>query len=196
MLVSGAAVLLAGCSRVIGPTPMQLYRLDPPPAQPADLPTVKWRLAVATPEAIAALDSDRIALARAATVFDYYADAAWTDRAPSLVQALLVRRFEDTGRILAVSRDIDGLRIDYLLETDIREFTARYESSGPPEIAVRIQAKLIRMPTREIVATLDADQRAAAGSNDVDAVVLAFGQALAAALDQIVAWTLRTPAPA
>ncbi len=43
---------------------------------------VPWRLAVATPDAPASLDTARSALTRSATTMDYFANAAWNDRIP------------------------------------------------------------------------------------------------------------------
>ena len=98
-------------------------------------------------------------------------------------------------RSLSVDRDTSGLENDYVLETDIRDFQARYETpDGAPQIVVGVQAKLVRMPQRQIVASLNAQQQAQAGANTLDAVVVAFNQAAGAAIGQIVTWTLSAPA--
>jgi cholesterol transport system auxiliary component len=60
---------------------------------------------------------------------------------------------------------------------------------------VAIQARLARMPQREIVGSLNATQQAQAASNNLDSIVLAFNQASAAALAQIVTWALAAPPP-
>lgn len=154
---------------------------------------VPWRLAVATPDAPASLDTARSALTRSATTMDYFANAAWNDRIPLMLQRLLVQRFDASGRIVSAARDTSELESDYLLETDIRDFHARYDTvEGAPEIVINVQAKLVRMPQREIVASLNATQTARASSNSLDAVVVAFNQAVGAAVGQIAAWTLAT----
>jgi cholesterol transport system auxiliary component len=196
LLLSGAAALsLAGCGHVIGPVTLKLYRLEPVTA-PRTLPAVAWRLAVATPEADEAFDTERIALTRGASTLDYFADAAWTDRVPELIQELLIRRFEDSGAIVAVARDTEALRADYLLQTELRDFEARYAGAGAPTVLARIEARLVRMPAREIMAHLTVDPSAPAAGDDAESVVQAFDQALGAALDQILAWTLGAPPPA
>ncbi len=155
---------------------------------------VPWRLAVATPDAPASLYTARIALTRSATTMDYFANAAWSDRIPLMFQRLLVQLFDASGRIVSAARDTSELESDYLLETDIRDFHARYDTvEGAPEIVINVQAKLVRMPQREIVASLNATQTARASSNSLDAVVVAFNQAVGAAVGQIAAWTLATP---
>jgi cholesterol transport system auxiliary component len=194
-LVAGSAALLAGCGGIIGPVPMQLYRLAPGP-DVGELPAVRWRLAIGTPVASAALDTDRIALGRTQDTLDYFAGSAWTDRLPLLWQGLLLQRFEDSGRIAGVARDTEALRADYLLQTELRAFEARYASGGgPPEILVAVEARLIRLPAREIAARLAVEERAPARANALDPIVEAFDGATGAALDRIVAWTLAAPAP-
>ena len=65
---------------------------------------------------------------RSPTTIDYFANAAWSDRAPAMVQSLLIESFEQTGKIISVSRDLAVLRADYILMSELRRFEARYES--------------------------------------------------------------------
>jgi cholesterol transport system auxiliary component len=197
VLLAGAG-LLSGCGSIqLLPSPMQpqLYVLRPQVTLPMGGP-VKWRLAVAPPDAPASLDTTRIALSRAPTTMDYFANAAWNDRAPLLLQRLLIQTFDASNRIVSVDRDTAGLETDYLLQTEIRDFEAHYETTdGAPEVIVSIQAKLARMPQREIVASLNVTQQAQAAANNLDSIVPAFNQATAAAIAQIAAWTLNAPPP-
>ncbi len=153
-LLAGATALgLAGCTRLIGPVSLQLYRLQPniavPPDLPPDLPAVRWQVAVAMPDAPEAFDTERIALSRSNTTLDYFGNAAWTDKVPELLQGLLIAAFEDTGKMVAVSRDAADLRSDYLLQCEIRDFHARYDDPADmPTVDVRIESKLIKMPER------------------------------------------------
>ncbi len=188
----GAALLLAGCGAV-GPVTRQIYVLKPTPGAAPDLPKVRWQLVIAVPDAAESLDTPRIALARTPDTLDYYADAEWSDRVPLLLQDLLIEAFEASGKLPAVAGDTAGLRADFLLQTVIREFDAFYESGeAPPNIVVRFGVRLVSMPARAIVGSLIAEQRAMAASNNLNAIVAAFDQALGAALTQVVEWTLRT----
>ena len=56
---------------------------------------------------------------------------AWTDNAPLMVQTLLIESFESTRSIIAVGREAVGLRPDYVLHTDLREFDATYDDGSP-----------------------------------------------------------------
>jgi cholesterol transport system auxiliary component len=198
LVLGASAVLAAGCGGIqLLPKPMtpQLYVLRPQLMTPMGAP-VRWRLAVGTPDAPASLDTERIALTRSTTTMDYFANAAWNDRAPLLLERLLIQAFEQSGRIMAVTRDTAATESDYLLQTEIRGFEAHYDSpDGAPQIMVAIQARLARMPQRDIVGSLNATQQAQAASNSLDSIVLAFDQATAAALAQIVNWALAAPQP-
>ena len=142
------------------------------------------------------MDTERIALTRSATTMDYFANAAWTDRMPLIVQRMLIQGFEGTGRIASVDRDTLGLENDFILETEIRDFQARYDTpNGPPEVNVGIQAKLERMPQHDLVASVYVTQQAMAAGNTIDNIVVAFNQATGAAISQIVGWTLNQPPP-
>lgn len=198
-LLSGAAVLLlSGCSGMIGPGPApQLYVLHPALGPISGVRTAAWQLAVAQPTAPESLDTERIALALTPETMDYYANSAWQDRAPVIVQRALLEGFENSSRIVTVARDTQGVRADYLLETDMRSFEARYAAPDtPPTVTVEIAAKLLRTSDREIAASMLSRHTAGAAANTVPAVVAAFDTALSDAVEEIVTWTLKAPPPA
>lgn len=197
LLGAAALVLLSGCGGgdLLGPGKSpQLYLLKPD-FGPVDGPTVSWALDIAQPDAADNLDTSRIALFNPPARMDYYANAAWPDRLPQLVQAALVQAFEQSGKIASVAPDEAGLRSDYMLQTEIRDFNAVYDAPDTaPKVKVRIMAKLVHTHARDIVQTLEVSQEAPAGANSVDNVVIAASQALTASLKQIVEWTLKAPA--
>ena len=195
VLAGLGALTLSGCSFLKAPMVPQLYVLRPT-LPPQTGPAVNWRLAVGTPNAAQSLDTDRIALTRSATMLDYFANAVWTDSMPLLVQRLLIEAFETTGRIISVDRDTAGLENDYLLETDIHDFEARYDTpDGAPQIVVATEVKLVRMPQREIVKTLAVRHETHAGANAMDSIVAGFNDSCGAAFVEITAWTLAAPTP-
>ena len=127
---------------------------------------------------------------------DYYANAAWDDRLPLLLQKLLLETFDMSGRIVSVGRDTAGFETDYLLQTEVRNFEAHYDTpEGAPKIMVSLQAKLARLTQRDIVGTLNATHEAQASANNLDSIVLAFDEATAPAVAEIAAWTLAAPNP-
>jgi cholesterol transport system auxiliary component len=192
LLVAGL-LTLGACQLPGGGEPPNLYTLTPKNTFSPDLPKVDWQLIVEMPVAAAGLNTSRIALQRSPVTLEYYANANWTDIAPLLVQTLLIESFENTGKIVAVSRESTTLRADYLLKTELREFQAEYDGSGPPRARVRINAKLARMPDRAIIGSYTVDRMERAASGDLPAIALAFDEALGGAMRRVVEWTLALP---
>ena len=187
------AVALPSCGLPALRTPPQLYTLTPKSTFSGELPAVNWQLLVEPPAAAAGLDSLRIALQSTPFKLDYFADVAWTDRAPQMVQTLIVESFENSGRIVSVGRESIGLRANYVLKTELREFQAEYVENGlssPPNVRVRMNAKLVQIPRRTIIAGDNFEASTAAGNNTLDGIVLAFDDALGKVLRRLVEWTL------
>ncbi len=191
-IVAALPLSAVGCATLLptGSAPPKLYTLTPASGFPPEGRRVTWQLLVDVPTSPAALDTDRIALSRSPTTIDYFADAAWTDRAPLLVQSLLVESFENSGRISAIARESLALRADYILRPELRHFEADYTGSGPPSGHVEIGLKLVKMPDRGIMAQRRVETRAAASDNQVPVIVEAFNAALHDAMRQAVGWTL------
>ncbi|MCH7592020.1 MAG: membrane integrity-associated transporter subunit PqiC [Planctomycetes bacterium] len=207
LLGSAAGVMLSGCGGadlggIIGlPPPLRIYMLRPTLTGGQAGPSVPWQLAISAPLAPASLDTVRIALTPTPSTMDYFSDASWPDRAPALVQGLLLEAFANTGRV-AAARDTEGVAADYILRTALRDFQAVYsggappvpgQPSPPPQVKVAIDARLVATSDRRIVGSLSVIETADAVANDLDAIIAAFNDALENTLIQIVDWCLRTP---
>lgn len=198
LLQSAGAVALTGCStNLIGPPPApQIYVLRPDFPTVTNAPMVSWQLVVSVPTAPESLDTERIALERAPNTMDYYANSQWPDRVPLLVQSLLVEAFEKSGRINAVGRESAGIRADYVLECEIRDFSAHYAVvDNPPRIRFGITAKVIAAASREVAGTVQFETGAQAAANNMPSITAAFAQAAEAAVNQVISWTLRLQVP-
>jgi cholesterol transport system auxiliary component len=203
-LAAGAfatTLLLGACGLGLfdaGPA-AHLYTLDPKPnLGDNDYPKADWQLTIEEPHASAGLDTPRIAVQRTPGQLDYYAGVAWTDRVPALVQTQLITAFENSRKIVAVARDMEGVRADYTLEIEIRHFEVVTGNDGPAA-RVSLVAKLVKMSARLIVASHVCDETQVATGDTLDLIVHAYDGALASCLQSIVGWTLETgaaPAPA
>jgi len=193
-----AALLLGGCELIkAAEEPTDLYTITPKSTFDSDMPSVFWQLSVEVPVASAFLNTSRIAIAQSQTSSDYYAKTGWTDRAPLMVQTRIVDSFENSHKIVAVARESIGLRANYVLQTDLRNFEAMYfyGKNQPPIAHVRIVAKLVRMPDRQIIGVGTFERCVRARQDKVPKVVEAFDQALGSVMKRLVAWTLKA-APA
>jgi cholesterol transport system auxiliary component len=187
-----SAAGLAGCGLVPDVNkPLTLYTVKPKLSLAEQPAKVGWQLVVAEPSAERDIDTTRIALSRTPNVIEYFADGNWSDTAPKMVQAKMIEAFESTNAIVAVGRDAAGLRADYILQSDLRDFQADY-TNGTATAQIRLIAKLVQMPDRRITRTVSAEASAPAAGKDLPAVVTAFEQALGQALSKVVAGILAT----
>lgn len=193
MLAASGLMSLAGCGLVSGASPPQIYQLHPTGLEPSGAPVQRTSLAVDAPTAPENIDSDRIALTRGVTRFDYFAGATWTDRVPVLLRTLLVEAFEANGRIADVWTDPDSMSAGYVLQTQIRAFNARYDGAAisPPVVEVTLDLRLVRLPGQRTVGRTLITERSAAAQNKLNSVVEAFDVATGKALNRTVAWTLQ-----
>ncbi|HVO14617.1 MAG TPA: ABC-type transport auxiliary lipoprotein family protein [Alphaproteobacteria bacterium] len=188
--------LAAGCGSVIpgaDVAPPKLYSLTPKNTFSADLPKVTWQLVVEQPDAAASLNTTRIALRQTPITLDYYARAVWTDTAPRLFQTKIIESFENSKKIISVGRDAVGLRSDYVLKCELRHFEALYFQGGMPIVYVELNAKLVKMPERVIIANQTWSRKITSTSPSLDDVVLAFDDASGKILKRLVEWALVAP---
>lgn len=188
-----AMALLASCSVLPKREPVKIYdlRTSSDATATAAWPTVNWSLLIARPLASQALDNERIAVRPPGGEVQVYKGAVWTDNVNDLVQTTLVRRLEDSGKIIAISRSGSGSRGQYQLVLDIRDFSAVYGAQGAaPDAVVEIRAKLLFTGTGEVIAAKSFRQAQPAASEEVGAVVDAFSQSLTRITDEVAGWTL------
>ncbi len=197
LIAGGAALglpLISGCSLPLpgGPGP-QLYTLSPKSTYPEGLPRVNAQLLVEEPVAASGINTARVVLKPDPFRIDYYASVAWADRAPHLVQTLMIESFENSRKIVSVGRETTGLRADFILKSELREFQAEYynrDTTNAPDINVRISATLIQMPQRAIIDRFEADYEMTAASNRFGDVIRGFDEALGKVLSRLVRETL------
>ena len=189
------ALWLAGCGVVPTPGPApDLFDLSPKNTFNGDLPKVIWQLVIEEPLAAGGLDTNRIALRPGPTEIKYFADVRWAERAPKMIQTLLVESFENTNSIVAVGRQAIGLRSDVTLKTELREFQAEYfTAEQAPDVRVRLNAKLIHQRKQIIIASRTFEVVKTADGTSIRQIIVAFDDALGKVLRRIVEWTLTTP---
>jgi len=190
--------LLPGCTALSGLTaasiPNELYVLTPKSTFDADLPRLRYQIAVQEPTATASVDTDQIAVQPTPLRVQYLPQARWVNRAPLIVQSLMIESFENSGRVPAVGSSAIGLRADFLIVTDIREFQAIVppdNSDAPLEVDVRLNIKVVDAFSDRIIASRSFEEIALSASDSASDVALAFDLALGATLRDSVEWSIR-----
>jgi len=189
-LAFAAALTLSGCG-LLGSDPPQLFDLSPKSTFDGTAPSVDWQLIVEEPTTPNAINTDRIAIRPVQLEVQYFPGVKWTDRAPALVQTLMVESFENSGKIVGVGRRSIGLTGDYILSSELREFEASSDGAGGTSVMVRLVLKMVRQSSGGIIASTTVSANVQSASDKVPDVVVAFDTALGKVLNQSVQWVLK-----
>ena len=142
----------AGCALTRG-EPLAEYGIDldlPPPAAASRHP---WQIVIETPHASEPLASDRIVVTAPDGELTVLPAVRWRERAPALVQSLLLEAFDACACIAAAARDGGVLRGDFVLTGELRRFELRDEDSEPPVATVDLTLTLVRRSDGQVQAT-------------------------------------------
>jgi cholesterol transport system auxiliary component len=187
LLIAAATLpLLAGCSLSSGMP--RKFSLRPAPLTP-HMTQADWGLAIAAPRALKSLDSERIAHRPDALELQYYAGTDWVDRAPLMLQMLMVRSFQNGSNLQVTAQDTPGPLPEFLLTSLLQDFQSETRP-GRAEAHITLIATLARTNRRQISRSRTIEARAEASGDKIEAIVAAFDQAFADAMAQLVGWVL------
>lgn len=172
--------------------PPRLFDLTPKSTYNENLPKVSGHLTIDVPTAAAGLNTARIALKPTPTQFEYFAGARWVAVVPVMTQTLLLESFDNSEKIDVIGLGTYGLRADYGLLVNIREFQAEYGAEDePPDVRIGFQARLVTMPRRTDIATTSVVGLATAESRKLSDIVDSFDLAFGRATKDLVDWAVR-----
>lgn len=181
---------LGGCLLTGKTTPIQVFA-PVVQIQPQDeWPQVDWQLMVVRPSADQMHDSQRILVRPEPSRLQVYSGSSWAESLPDMLHSMLLRAFEDSGRIAAVTRQSSSMRARFGLILDVRAFEAVYDDEANPAVDIQIHAKLIHAPTTRVVSARTFRHWQRSSGTDVSSVVDAFTLGTRAFVDELVGWTL------
>lgn len=198
---SRAALLLlalaaAGCS-ILGSGSKDtatIFAIDPRVQPDPAWPTVEWQLTLGQPSSSRFIDSLRISVRPTPAELQVYKGASWSKTPTDMVQDVLLRTLEDSGRIGAVARQGAGINADYKLIVDMRRFEADYAGQATPSATIEFNAKLVHAADQDVVASRTFLHAEPAGSTEVAAVADAFSRGLQVLGGEAAGWILTTGA--
>jgi len=186
--VFALALLLGSCALLGGQqTARETYEISVPSSLSGTGGGTGAQLLIKVPNALKAINSDRIVVKTGPNAITYLEGAQWSDTVPLMVQAKLVEAFENTGSTGATAKPGDGLVIDYQLIPDIRRFEI-----VDGEAVIEISIKLLGDRTGKVLDSQIFTVRAAARGDDGPAIVEAFDDAFSDLARQVIRWVFST----
>jgi len=143
------------------------------------------QITVEEPLSAIAYDTTKIVVHNKGGELQYLGGSRWADRAPRLTQELMVEAFENAGIFTGVARQSVGLRSDYVVHGELREFGV-FVGDGQPRAEMRLTLNVVWPGNAQIVAhktffsSVEADGNSAADL--VAAVDLAQKEAIKASI--------------
>jgi cholesterol transport system auxiliary component len=189
LFVAAALLMaLAGCAGGIGgSTPPDTYGLSPAPEVSGERASNR-QILISEPNALKALDNERIVIRPSPSSIQYLADSQWSDRLPKIVQDKLVQAFENSGRVGGVGRPGDGLAIDFNIITSIRAFEIKADTGE--QAVVEISAKVLNDRNGVVAATRIFRASSPVSGSGNAAYVRALDRAFETVVSDLVTWTL------
>lgn len=184
-----ALVVLSGCTALSALSdatqPLDVYELRAPSAietsSGAPLPR---DVIVELPTTSGALATDRIMIRPNALQAQYLPEVRWSEPTPVMVQTLMLRTVEATGRVRYVGRTPLGVSGDFALVTEVIDFQAELNPDGETAtVQIRLLVRMVRERDARIVASRTFTASATSLSTETPAVIDAFS----AASDQVFA---------
>lgn len=152
-------------------------------------PRVDWQLIVETPLTSDTLATVRMLVMPTPGVLEVFPEARWNDPTPALLRTLIVEGFQASGRITGIGSASSGMRADYALAIELRDFQIEYHD-GKPEAAIRFQANLLDYSSNRVLATHEFAAEAPAAGKDSASAFVAFQAALDTIIPELIDWTL------
>ena len=162
------------------------YGLTAPKTFPPIATMPQGQLVVAQPTTLILFDTQRILVRSGSAINPEFEDARWSDTIPILVQATIVRAFENAD-YRQVNAPTDGLTANDQLLVDIRDFTITDDPR--PDAQVELSAKVLD-ESGAIVGARTFQGSARVSATDAASAAAALDQAFREAASELVVWTL------
>ena len=196
-----AVILLGGCSALLPPPPPpdNIYLLEanlpPVPARSAPAAQRQIVLAVGTPRARAGFDTAQMVWVRQAHGLEVYSRNRWADTPARMLAPLLAQTLERSGAFHAVVQTPSAVSATLRLDTELVRLQQDF-SVQPSRVQLTLNAQLIDIGTRRIIASAEFDETENAATEDAYGGVHAANLALGRLLVRLAAFcTEHAPRP-
>lgn len=182
---------LSGCGPLVsigsdGKAPT-LYTLTAPDLTDSQKSILPVSVLVTEPTSSDALDSRRIALMPSDLEVKYYEGLRWTDRAPRLIQSMLVTSL--AGHVSDVATGVTPIRPTYRLTSRLTSFETRYNTPGRPVAHVTMELQLYSTSPAALIASTRVSHQEDAGQDRPNLISHAFNKAAQETVKAATLWS-------
>ena len=184
--ISLAGLLLAGCTGLFAPqgNSPNIYVLDARPAVPASTVKRDLVLAVNMPQARPGFETAQIAYLRQPHELNYFANSRWADTPAHMLRPLLIQAIEQSASFRAAVQTASAVPADIRLDIELirlqQDFTSR-----PSRIQLTLQAQLIDVRSKRVLAVQQFDATENADREDAYGGVSATNRLVQRVLGQV-----------
>lgn len=188
-----AMFLLGGCSTLLPPPPPpdNIYLLEanpaPLPARSAPAARRDLVLAVSMPRARAGFDTAQMVWVRQAHGLEVYSRNRWADTPARMLAPLLAQALERSGAFHAVVQAPSATSAALRLDTELIRLQQDF-SVHPSRVQLTLNAQLIDIGTRRVIASAEFDETENAATEDAYGGVRAANLALERLLVRLAAF--------
>lgn len=188
-----AMSLLGGCSTLLPPAPppdnIYLLEANPAPTPVRSTPAARRDLvlAVSMPRARAGFDTAQMVWVRQAHGLEVYSRNRWADTPARMLAPLLVQALERSGAFHAVVPAPSAVSATLRLDTELVRLQQDF-SVQPSRVQFTLNAQLIDIGTRRIIASAEFDETENAATEDAYGGVRAANLALERLLVRLTAF--------
>jgi len=188
VLVNAVIATLSGCASLGPQEAPRYYVLTAASAKPAVVSTPRDSTLLVVPIVASAFyETQEIVYSRAPGERAYYVLHMWTERPSRRISELVVMRLEHERLFKTVAVAGSGVHGDVILNAHVTEFY-HDAASSPGRVRISMTAELVDPVSRVLLARRVFDQSTSTRTNDAQGAVHAFGDAIAAMLDDICVW--------
>ncbi|HUW25227.1 MAG TPA: ABC-type transport auxiliary lipoprotein family protein [Gallionella sp.] len=181
-----AGMLLAGCtglSALQGSSP-NIYVLDARPIVSASAVKRDLVLAVNMPQARPGFATTQIVYLQQPHELNYFANSRWTDTPAHMLQPLLLQALEQSAAFRAVVPTASAILADVRLDVELIRLQHDF-TTHPSRVQIILQAQLIDVRGKRVLAVQQFDATENAGSEDAYGGVSAANRLVQRVLGQV-----------
>jgi len=186
-LVTMSSLLLVACLPIGRSDPTIILTPQLHLVWPKDADRAPWTVQIDRPHADQLRNSSRVLVRKDGSRLQVYPDIRWLDSTPTMLQALMIEAFADSGRFVAVGRP-GNLRAEYSLVAELSHFELVDDGSAALSVHLGWRASLMELRSGHPIAARRFEHRQAVGGLSIELFVAAFETALEAMLNEMVDW--------